>query len=138
MRADKFTQIQKIQDMFSDFLDDMSPHPITGDIAKIRNEQSIKQSLRNLILTNYGERLFQPNIGCNILNSLFEINDQVAADDLKYHITQTIINSEPRASLIDVQVFSDYNQNSVSVNIIFSIINTSIPQSVEIILRRVR
>lgn len=137
-RSDYYTQTSKTPDLFSDFLDDFSPHPISGDISRIKNDQSIKQSLRNLIMTNYGEALFQPNKGCSINKALFEPNDTVASDDLTYHITTTIETSEPRVSLLDVQVLSNVNTDTLNINIVFSIINTNIPQSISLFLKRVR
>ena len=138
LRADNYTQLKKAPDLFSDFLDDFSPHPLTGDIGRIRNDQSIKQALRNLVLTNYGERLFQPQIGSNTTRTLFEPNDYVAENNLKYSISKTIEASEPRVALSDVTVVSSPDQSSVSINIVFSIINTGSTQSLDLILRRVR
>jgi phage baseplate assembly protein W len=137
-RADNFTQTQKIPDLFSDFMTDLTPHPITGDVTRVKNEVSVKQSIKNLILTNYGERLFQPTIGSNVNRSLFEPNDNVLAEDLRYHIAKTIEDFEPRAQvqIIDVQPFPD--DNRIKINIVYSLINSTQLQSVDLILRRVR
>ena len=62
-RADKFTQTQKKQILFSDFLDNFDRVPFNNQLAKVTNENSVRQSITNLVLTNYGERLFQPNVG---------------------------------------------------------------------------
>ena len=103
-----------------------------------KNEQSIKQSLRNLIMTDMGERFFQSHIGSNIRKSLFEMNDSITASDLKYHIQQTIQNNEPRVALIDVAVAFLPVQDSVNINIVFAIINTNNIQNLDILLKRVR
>ena len=137
-RADRYTQVQKTPVVYSDFLDDFSAHPITGDIVTAKNEQSIKQSLRNLIMTDMGERFFQSHIGSNIRKSLFEMNDSITASDLKYHIQQTIQNNEPRVALIDVVVAFLPVQDSVNINIVFAIINTNNIQNLDILLKRVR
>lgn len=137
-RSDKFTQTQKTPDFFSDILDDFFAHPITGDIVRIKNEQSIKQSVRNLILTNYGERLFNPNIGSNLQNSLFDFGDGVTTSDIQYHIKQTLDNYEPRIYILNVNVTVDDTQQTLFVNIVFAIINTTNVQSVDILLKRVR
>ena len=65
-RADTITQLQKIPDLFSDFLTDFTPHPITKDLTRTKNDIAIKRSVRNIVLTMMGERLFQPSIGGNI------------------------------------------------------------------------
>lgn len=137
-RSDFYTQTQKIQDIFSDFLTDLTPHPITKDLTRVRNEVSVRQSIKNLIYTNYGERFFQPSIGSGVNRSLFEPNDFVLADDLTYHIKLTLENFEPRALVERVVVDPQPDQDKVSVTILYSLINTTQIQSLNVILRRVR
>ena len=145
-RADNITQTQKIQDVFSDFLDDLTPHPITHDVGRVRNEQSINQSIRNLILTKIGERFFQPNIGSNVYNSLFEPNDAFMQEDLVYSIRNVIDQNEPRAIIQNVTVNPVYSQmtltideSRIAINVVYSIINTPIQiQTLNLILRRDR
>lgn len=137
-RADNFTQTQKIPDLFSDFMTDLTPHPVTGDVSRVRNEASVRQSIRNLILTNYGERLFQPLIGSSVNRSLFEPNDEVLAEDLRYHVQKTIEDFEPRAQVQIVEVVPFPQQDKVNINVVYSLINSTQLQSVDLILRRVR
>lgn len=137
-RADRYTQLQKIPDLFGDFLTDMTPHPVSKDLIRLKNEQSIKQSIKNLVLTNYGERPFQPNIGSNVNKSLFELNSDFLADDIENSIRRTIESNEPRVYVTDITVLDSADQNSISINIVFSIINTMQTQSIDVILRRVR
>lgn len=137
-RADRYTQLQKIPDLFSDFLTDLTPHPITKDITRYRNEQAIKQSIKNLVLTNYNERPFQPNIGSSVYRSLFDPNDAFIEEDITDSIRRTIEYNEPRATLVNVEVISDEEENRIRVNIVFFIINNTEPQSLDLILRRVR
>lgn len=137
-RADRYTQLQKIPDLFSDFLTDLTPHPITKDVGRYRNDQSIRQSIKNLILTNYGERPFQPNIGSSIYRSLFEPNDSFLQEDIADSIRRTIEANEPRANLVNVEVLTAPDENTISINIVFYIINNNEPQNLDIILRRVR
>jgi len=137
-RADRFTQVNKKQETFSDFLNNFDKNPVTSTLAKIVNEESIKQSLRNLILTNVGERLFQPLVGSNVSRSLFEPADAVTADSLIYYIKNCIKQNEPRVLLNDVFVFANSDGNSFLVTIVFSVINNTAPISLDLILRRVR
>ena len=94
--------------------------------------------MKNLVLTNIGERLFQPTIGSTVNGSLFEPNDAFLADDLKSSIRNVIESNEPRVTLIDVLVSPQADEVSVNVTIIFALINNMQPQSLDIILRRVR
>lgn len=137
-RADRYSQLDKVPDLFSDFLSDLTPHPITKDLTRYKNDQSIKQSIKNLVLTNYGERFFQPNIGSAVNRSLFEPDDAFLENDIVDSVTRTILTSEPRVNLVNVSVSPTDIENSISINIVFYIINNTQLQSVDVILRRVR
>lgn len=137
-RADRYTQLDKIPDLFSDFLVDLTPHPITKDLSRSRNDQAIKNSIRNLVLTNYGERFFQPNIGSSVNRSLFEPDDAFLENDIVDSITRTIAANEPRATVVNVSVVPTNQDNSIRIDITFFIINNMQLQSVDVILRRVR
>jgi phage baseplate assembly protein W len=136
-RADKYTQIQR-QEYFSDFLNNFDSHPVNNTLAKISNENSVKQSIRNLILTNLGERLFQPTIGSNIRHSLFEPNDVITAENITNFVKSTINQNEKRAFLMSVQVYPNPDKNAFNVNVIFSLINNNTPIQLNVILKRVR
>ena len=136
-RADKFTQTNK-EEYFVDFLNNFDTHPIHSTLAKVVNENSVKQSIRNLILTDLGERLFQPNIGSNIRRALFEPNDIITSENITHYVTSTITQNERRAILLSVNVYPRPDQYSFNVNIIFSLINSNIPIQMTVILTRVR
>lgn len=137
-RADNFTETKKIPDLFSDFLNDLTPHPFTKDVGRVKNDQSIKQALKNIILTNLGERFYQPNIGSDVYRSLFEPNDSIMEENLKFAIENAIRFHEPRVSILNIDVNSFSEEDRVAINIVFSIINSVQVQSVNLILRRVR
>lgn len=137
-RADTLTQTQKIPVIYSDLLSDFSPHPLVGDVAIAKNADAIKQSLRNLILTTLGERMFQPTVGSNTVKSLFDMNDQITSQDLQHYITETVQNNEPRVQLISVTATPTADTNNMAITIEFSIINTNTIQTLQFILQRVR
>lgn len=137
-RADTLTVTRKQQEYFSDFLDSFSYTPAGHDLGKVKNEAAIIQSLKNLIFTDLGERLFQPNIGCGIHNSLFENITPVTLSTIEFNIQNTIKFNEPRVDLISVKAKETYNQNEVQVDLVFSMINNPEPISINFILKRVR
>ena len=100
----------------------------------------------NLIKTNLGERLFQPNKGGNVNASLFELNDFLLASNLKKSIQNTIELNEPRVNLIDVEIRTnvypaftgEINENTVLVKITYSLINNPAPITVSFVLKRIR
>ena len=95
----------------------------TKDVIVKKDVDAVKQSVRNLILTNHYERPFQPEIGSGISNLLFEPLDPITANLLTRVIGEVVINFEPRAQLISVDAQPDYNGNSYEVTINFRVIN---------------
>ena len=138
VRADNYTQTNRTQQIYSDFLPDLNPHPQTGDIVRYVNENAVKRSIRNLIQTNPGERFFQPILGTDLRSVLFEPMDSISASSLQSLITQTITNHEPRCKLISVDVVPNDAQQSFAVTVQFMIINNQSVQTTTITLYRVR
>ena len=58
-------------------------HPVTDDVVVSKDNAAIKQSIVNLILTNKGERLFNPDYGSDIRSYLFEPLDYAIAGIIK-------------------------------------------------------
>jgi phage baseplate assembly protein W len=113
-------------------------HPIKKDINKHIEEIAVINSIKNLILTNHYERLFQPDIGSNVNKLLFENMDIITASALEREIEQTIKNFEPRANIYGVSVLPDYDNNKFSVDMEFLINNQTEPITVTFFLERVR
>lgn len=142
-RADIFTANKKKQIDFSDFFNDFSQTPYGGELALITNEQDINQSIRNLIYTNAGERLFQLGIGGTVTGSLFELGGVPLNNQLIIDITNTITNYEPRAQLLGVTVQDitnsvNSNTNSVTIIIVYALVNNPNPITLPVILRFLR
>ena len=94
-RADKYTVNSKLQVKFSDFMSEFTANPATGDLYKNVNDFAIKESLKNLILTEQGERMFQPTIGGTIRRSLFDQLDEITVTRLRSSVEMTIKNQYP-------------------------------------------
>jgi phage baseplate assembly protein W len=124
--------------IYSDFLTDLNPHPIVKDIVKYTNENAVSKSIRNLMLTNRGERLYQPDIGTDINRMLFEPMSDGISELLSTYITNTINVYEPRAKVLNTKTVPDFDNNLYSVYITFMVINKQEPITVNISLRRVR
>ena len=77
-------QLQKI---YSDLDLTFNRLPVTNDVALRYDDQAVIASVRNLLLTNFYERPFQPNLGSNIDKLLFEpVNNLTAgllSDEIK-------------------------------------------------------
>jgi phage baseplate assembly protein W len=123
---------------FSDLDLNFTAHPVTKDIALRYDENAVKTSLRNLILTSNFERPFHSEIGSPIKRLLFEPATPMLAVVMKRAIVDLVNNFEPRVQLLNVDVYVAEDSNAIRVTIEFKIINTERPISFEIALERTR
>tara|TARA_B110000977_G_scaffold200678_1_gene292091 strand:+ start:7843 stop:8259 length:417 start_codon:yes stop_codon:yes gene_type:complete len=128
----------KKKNLYSDIHKDLAANPITGDLALRRDEESVKESIKNIILTDQGERLMQPLIGGNIRAMLFENNTPAVMKMIQEQIRTTIETYEPRCSLIDINVLSLADETSIKIDIYFYINNIAEPIALTVFLERTR
>jgi len=69
---------------------------------------------------------------------LFELNETFLAEDIKYYITKTIEENEPRVRLIDVFINNNQEKKEVTITLQYYIINLAEPQMLEIVFKRIR
>ncbi|AGR47774.1 baseplate wedge subunit [Sinorhizobium phage phiM7] len=124
--------------IYSDFFNNLDIHPISEDVAVKTNENAVRQSIRNLILTDTGERRMQPNLGGNIRKLLFENFTPQTVVTVKERIRNLIREEEPRANLREVIVTSMEDNNAIAISVVFSVINRQELVSMEVVLERVR
>lgn len=124
--------------VYSDFKTGFSVHPVKGDLVLNTNEDSVKRSIRNILLTNYYERPFQPLFGGNITALLFENFTGSTIATTKQQVSTAIKNYEPRAILHDVIISGRPDTNELSVKIVFSTKSRTEPDVLDLILERVR
>ena len=126
------------QEIFSDLDMSFTAHPITGFLSRKTNRLAVRQSVKNLILTEVYERPYKPLLGCGIRNYLFEPFTPITRKLMEDSIRETIDNYEPRASLIAVQVEEYEETHTLTVSIAFMIQNDPEPVVLDVILERVR
>jgi phage baseplate assembly protein W len=112
--------------------------PGSKDVARSFDDQAVIRSVRNLLLTNFYERPFQPNIGGNIDKLLFEPATNLTASLIKTEIENVITNYEPRVQIEEITVTGNIDENSFTINLTFYIGNNTLPTSVNLLLERSR
>jgi len=123
---------------FSDLDLNFTAHPVTKDIVLRYDENAVKTSLKNLILTSNFERPFHSEIGSPIKRLLFEPATPMLAVVMKRAIVDTVNNFEPRVELLNVDVNVAIDSNAIRVTIEFKIRNTERPLSLDLVLERTR
>lgn len=122
---------------YKDFSLNFSSVPSTGDLSCVKNETSISQSLKNIILTNQYERLFNPDFSGDISSMLFDNWTSVKESLMKTRIENAIRNYEPRVNVISIIVRAEPDSNLVNITIIYRAKTSTQNLSVSIILERV-
>ena len=124
--------------IYSDFNTDFSRNVVTGQLNKKTNAEAVKQSIRNLLLTDRYERPFQPEIGSGLKGLLFENFTPGLKLRAQKMIEEVFDNHEPRAELMDTKITTNPDHNMLAFQITFRIINTTEPETLNILLERTR
>ena len=120
--------VQRRSQGFLDLSASFQNNPLSNDLITLKNENAIARSVRNLILTTQGERPFQPVLGSNVNNLLFENMDKLTAAALKDEIRNTIENYEPRVEIEDIIVDPNFDNNEFNVTIQYYIVGIDVPE----------
>jgi hypothetical protein len=94
--------------------------PFDGPVAfnsTYSTKDQIKSNLVNLLLTNKGERLYNPEFGADLSKALFEME----VEDTYFYIQELInINVEyfiPEIKITEIQYTPNEDYNSVSITV---------------------
>jgi len=127
--------VASISRAFRDVSLSFKRHPVTNDILVIKNEDAIKRSVQNIVLTIVGEKPFEPDFGTNISDSLFELNTSVQAVGLEEQIRSALSLFEPRVANIIVTVSLEVDTNAMFATIQYDIVGLPVPtQTVDVLL----
>jgi len=136
--ASILTELGKTKQVFTDIPGSFELNPVNGDLTKVVNEQSVKMSIKNLLLTNRGERLFQPNIGGDLRALLFENVTPAILSIAEKEVRRTLELYEPRCNVLEVVINGNIDANFVRITITFTVINTSDVIEYSVLLDRIR
>ena len=124
--------------VFSDLDLRFQQHPVYKDIVPLSDIDAVKQSVRNILFTNKGERLFQPSIGSGVFDLLFEHGDPLTFQAVRDNIKDILLSLEPRINQIQVQIEDNLDRNEINVTVNFNITGVANNQSVDFYLERLR
>ena len=119
--------ITRVSRSFKDISLSFEPHPVTKDLAILKNERAISRSIRNIVETIPSERYFDPDFGSDVRSSLFENIDFGIIGVVESQILESIANYEPRVDNVQVEVLPEYDNNALEVTVIYDIIGQDLP-----------
>ena len=124
--------------LYSDLDLSLTLHPIFHDIMPLTDTDAVINAVRNLILTNFHERPFRPNLGSNLSNILFEPADVITIIRLKQSILEVLEENEPRIDSITIEIIDDSDLNRYHINLTFRVISPNIKVDITLYLSRLR
>ena len=116
----------------------LKQHPIRKDINVLKDDNAIKNAVKNLLITNAFERPFQPQLGANLRGLLFEPADAITKIAIKQNVKNVINDYEPRVKIKSIAINDLSDQNAYRLTVKFLIKENDTDESVEILLRRLR
>jgi phage baseplate assembly protein W len=132
------TREKKFSDVELDFRNIENENNVRTDLRKITDVASVKQSVRNILLTNQSEKPFMPMFGSQLNYLLFELDTELDADIIEEEIANSLEIYEPRAVLRNVHIDMNGEQNKCNVTVEFQVINSGEISQVTIDITRIR
>ena len=123
---------------YRDFDMDMGAHPSHGDLEVVSKTTAINRSIKNILKTHDGERLFQPNISGGLGILLFENFDDLTTTRIESQVELAIEKFEPRAEVVEVEVTPSPDENAYYVKITYVPNNDIEETELEVYMERTR
>ena len=136
--AEKYTSTTRRAELYSDFFVGLDIHPGKKDLARTTNENAIKRSIINLLLTDYDERIYQPNLGANLKYLLFEPADGETLSLMRQQIDTCLSKFEPRMNVQSLQLETSADEQQINITLVFNTVTITKPITINLILNRVR
>jgi phage baseplate assembly protein W len=129
---------------YKDFDLSFRRHPSTGKLLVKKNDDAVKQAVKNLVLTNRYERPFHPEFGGDVRARLFDNFNSISSSIFQEQISTAIGNYEPRVKLekidnqeaVSIREYPD--ENGLAVTIRFRSVATLNDVTLDVNLNKVR
>jgi hypothetical protein len=108
------------------------------DISIITNEQALLESVINILSTEPGERIMNPEFGCPLHRFIFEPLDNITATQIESAIIDSIQKFESRIDKLNVFISTNDNTNTFDISVIFTMKTSSQTQTINITLNKIR
>lgn len=129
-------KVNDISRAFRDVKLSFLKNPTTGDVTQVKDAVAIRDAVKNIVLTRFGERPFNESFGSQVNNLLFENADEFLGDVLSQEIETAIRNFEPRVIPVRTDIYLLEDNNEIEVEIEFQIIGQPLTQTVTFLLER--
>ena len=119
--------VERVSQGFKDLSMTFKRNPLNRDLIVLKNENAIARSIRNIVFTLPGEKFFNENYGSRVSKLLFENLDSITASEIEDEIRQSIVNYEPRVSIVQLSVTPNYDEGEFDTVIVYQIVGVDAP-----------
>lgn len=110
----------------------------TGDVYKKNDTAAVKQSIKNILMTNRTEKPFSPTFGGDLNRYLFSLDTEFDEYEIEDAVISSLAKFEPRARVTKIDSIISPDYNSVSITIQFRVLSTSTNEQITLSLTRLR
>lgn len=112
---------------------------INGDFVKEENENAVKLSIKSLIKTEVGSKIYtKQDYGVELEQFLFEPCDHETAVDILDELQSKIGRFERRAKNVIIEILPLSDQNTFQIEIEFFVDENIQPQTLDFLLNEIR
>ena len=119
--------LERVSQGFKDVSMTFQSNPLNSDLIGLKNATAIARAVRNIIMTEPGEKFFDEDYGSRVSKLLFENVDDITASEIQDEIEYSIVNYEPRVDLIEVTIHPNYDDYEFDAVIRYEIIGADVP-----------
>tara|TARA_R110002153_G_scaffold41190_4_gene117581 strand:+ start:7015 stop:7422 length:408 start_codon:yes stop_codon:yes gene_type:complete len=112
--------------------------PLNGPavfVPTYTTREQTKANLINYLLTNRGERVFNPMFGADLRNLVFENIVDITTDELQERIQNDIRNYFPQVIVEEVKFDNIPDSNTINFTLTYNILNFGITDDIQILLQ---
>lgn len=112
--------------------------PLNGDavfVPTYTTRDQIKANLVSYLLTNKGERVFNPDYGADLRNLLFQSPTNSSFEELQFTIEDSIKNRFPQIKIKEINFKDNADQNGIVFTLTYEIVLFGVEDDIEIILQ---
>jgi len=108
------------------------------DISQLLNEQAVLEAVKNIIMTEPGERVMFPTFGCRLSEFCFSLLDPVSIVSITTEITNSIRKFEDRVDKLNINISESPDSESIQLILVFNMKTSNNPQTLVLDLNKLR
>ena len=116
----------------------ISKNAFTSDLNLIYDVSAIRQAVKNILLTNIGERAFDYTFGGSLYQTLFENLNLELILDVQSKVANNLRTYERRVEINDIRVIENPKEYSITIVVDFGVPDLQLSDVIEIDIARNR